>query len=257
MENKKSYYAIKNSVDDSTLELFFTDFIFNSIGYTFEEINMVQNMIDKIKAANPTKINVTINSLGGDVMIGLAIYNFLKNYKAKVQVEIIGFAASIASVIAMSASKGKLKIAKNGFMIIHAASSEVFGNAKELRDQATILDKISKEMADIYALRSGKEAKYFTDLWADGGDVWLTGPEAKEMGLADELLNAVAMNAKVNLEAFGFKNIPSKISSSFYQSRKIDNTLKKTWEERNHAALTEALQRKGWKGKSERNKKNR
>lgn len=252
MKTKKSYFGIKNSIDDSTVELFFTDYIFDGFDYTFEEVNMVQTMIDKIRAANPKKINVTINSLGGDVMIGLAIYNFLKNYNAKVQVEIIGFAASIASIIAMSASKGQLRIAKNGFMIIHAASSGIFGNAKELRDQAQILDKISKEMADIYALRSGKEAKYFTDLWADGGDVWLTGVEAKEMRLADELLNAVAMNAKLNLGALGFKNIPLKVSSSIFQSQKInmDETLvqssetlktKLTWEQRNQTALMRLL----------------
>lgn len=142
MENQKSYVGIKNSVEDSTLELCFTDYIYDGLDWnTYEEINLVQNMINKIRAAKPTKINVTINSLGGDVMIGLAIYNFLKNYNAKVQVEIIGFAASIASIIAMSASKGKLKIAKNGFMIIHAASSVIVGNAKELRDQAETLDR--------------------------------------------------------------------------------------------------------------------
>jgi len=229
MENKKSYIGIKNSVDDSTLELFFTDYIFDGFDWnTFEATNMVQDMIDKIKAANPSKIKVTINSLGGDVMIGLAIYNFLKNYNAKVQVEIIGFAASIASIIAMSASKGKLMIAKNGFMIIHAASSFAAGNAKELRDQAEVLDKISTEMADIYALRSGKDAKYFTDLWADGGDVWLTGAEAKEMGLADELINATAMTAKLNLEDFGYKNIPKKITSSIIQNQKLNMAFKKT-----------------------------
>jgi ATP-dependent Clp protease, protease subunit len=229
MENKKSYIGIRNSVDSSTLELYFTDFIFDGFDWnTFEEINMVQDMIDKINAAKPSKINVTINSLGGDVMIGLAIYNFLKNYNAKVQVDIIGFAASIASIIAMSASKGKLRIAKNGFMIIHSASSGLYGNAKELRDQAAVLDKISGEMAEIYAFRSGKEASYFTALWADGGDVWLTGQEAKDMGLADETLNGVAMSAKLNLEAFGFKNIPSKITSSITQNQKLNMAFKKT-----------------------------
>lgn len=222
MENRKSYIGIKNSLsEDSTLELFFTDFIFDGFDWnTWEETNLVQDTIDKITAAKPSKILVTINSLGGDVMIGLAIYNFLKSYNAEVEVDIIGFAASIASIMAMSASKGKLRIAKNGFMIIHAASSGMYGNAKEMKGQAAVLDKITGEMADIYALRSGKDAKHFTDLWADGGDVWLTGSEAKAMGLADELLNAVPMTATINLEAYGFKKIPNKITSSLIQTKK-------------------------------------
>lgn len=222
MEQKKSYIGIRNSVETSTLELFFTDDIFDEFDWkTWETKNLVQDTIDKIIAAKPSTIKVTINSLGGDVMIGLAIYNFLKNYKAEVEVEIIGFAASIASVIAMSASKGKLKIANNGFMIIHAASSFAWGNAKELKEQAEVLDKISKELASIYALRSRKETSFFTDLWADGGDVWLSGSEAKEMGLADELINGLEAAAKIDPRAYGLKNIPKTITSSIQKQKNM------------------------------------
>lgn len=222
MEQKKSYIGIKNSVETSTIALYFTDYIFDEFDWnTWETNNLVQDTIDKITAAKPSTIKVTINSLGGDVMIGLAIYNFLKNYNAEVEVEIIGFAASIASVMAMSASKGKLKIANNGFMIIHAASSGVWGNAKEMKEQAIVLDKISAELASIYALRSGKEASYFTDLWSDGGDVWLTGSEAKEMGLADELMNGLAAAAKLDPGAYGLKNIPKTITSSIQKQKNM------------------------------------
>lgn len=223
MENKKSYIGIRNSVDNSVVELFFTDFIFDTIDWQMMEVNnMVQDTIDKIKAANPSTIKVTINSLGGDVMIGLAVYNFLKNYNADVEVEIIGFAASIASVIAMSASKGKLKMAKNSFMIIHAASSDSGGNANDLREQAKVLDTISLEVADIYAQRTGKEAKYFTNLWHDG-DYWMTGSEAKKIGLVDELMNAEPITAKVDLASYGFKNIPTKIFNQLTQNLKSNN----------------------------------
>ena len=219
MENKKSYIGIKNSVDTSTVELYFTDFIFDSIDWDMMEMtNMVQDTIDQIKAANPSTIKVTINSLGGDVMIGLGIYNFLKNYDADVEVEIIGFAASIASIMAMSASKGKLKMAKNSFMIIHSASSYAGGNANDLREQADVLDTISGQMADIYAQRTGKKATYFTDLWADGSDIWYTGKEALKLGLVDELTNAEPMTAKVNLASYGFKNIPTKIFNQLTQN---------------------------------------
>lgn len=224
MEHKKSYIGIKASVDNSVVELFFTDYIFDGFDWeTWDTTNLVQDTIDKIKAAKPTTIVVTINSLGGDVMIGLAIYNFLKAYDANVEVQIIGFCASIASVMAMSASKGKLKMAKNSFMIIHQASSGAYGNAVEMRKQADVLETISGQLAEIYAQRAGKEATYFTDLWADGGDVWLTGKEAKKMGLVDELTNAAPVEARVDLAAFGLKNIPTNVYSQITNNLIINN----------------------------------
>src|SRR5688572_6196609 len=125
----KSYIWIKNEASSKTVELHFTDYIYDGFDFeTWEYKNLVQDTINKIKDANPEKINVVINSLGGDVMIGLALYNFLKSYDAEINVEIIGFAASIASIIAMCADKGKLKMAKNAFMIVHAAWSGAVGN---------------------------------------------------------------------------------------------------------------------------------
>jgi ATP-dependent Clp endopeptidase proteolytic subunit ClpP len=209
MAKTKSYIGIKNAADTSTLELHFTDYIYDGFDWeTWEMTNLVQETINKIKDANPSKIKVVINSLGGDVMVGLALYNYIKNHKAEKEVEIIGFAASIASVMAMCADPGKLKMAKNAFMIIHAAWSMAVGNADEIREQAANLDKITNELADIYAQRSGKEAKHFTKLWKNG-DHWMTGTEALEEGLVDELFNAEPVKAGLDFTAHNFKHIPA------------------------------------------------
>jgi ATP-dependent Clp protease protease subunit len=209
MPKSKSYIGIKNEADTSTLELHFTDFIYDGFNWdTWETSNLVQDTIDKIKAANPSTIKVVINSLGGDVMIGLALYNYIKNYKAAKEVDILGFAASIASIMAMVADPGKLRMGKSTFMIIHAAWSYAAGNAKEMRKQADDLDKVTNELAGIYAQRSGKDAKYFTDLWADG-DYWMTATEAKELGLADEIYNSEPINAKVDFSSYSFRNVPA------------------------------------------------
>lgn len=209
MPKSKSYIGIKNEAETSTLELHFTDYIYDGWNWdTWESENLVQSTIDKIKAANPSKIKVVINSLGGDVMIGLALYNYIKAYKAEKEVDVIGFAASIASIMAMVADPGKLKMGKSTFMIIHAAWSYASGNAKEMRKQADDLDKVTNELAEIYAQRSGKKASYFTDLWADG-DYWMTASEAKEIGLADEIYNSEPVNAKVDFSTYNFKNVPA------------------------------------------------
>lgn len=210
----KSYIGIKNEAKSNTIELHFTDYIFDGFDWnTWEEKNMVQDTINAIKAANPDTIKIVINSLGGDVMIGLALYNYLKAHKAEKTVEIIGFAASIASIIAMCATKGKLKMAKNAFMIIHAAWSGAMGNADELREQAENLDKVSNNLAEIYADRSGKKPEDFTAMWKDG-DFWMDGAEAMELGLVDELMNTEPVQAKVKVTDFSFKNIPERFQAS-------------------------------------------
>ena len=209
MPKSKSYIGIKNEAETSTLELHFTDFIYDGFSWeTWETTNLVQDTIDKIKAANPSKIKVLINSLGGDVMIGLALYNYIKSYKAEKEVDILGFAASIASIMAMVADPGKLRMGKSTFMIIHAAWSYAMGNAKEMRKQADDLDKVTNELASIYAERSGKDVSYFTELWADG-DYWMTASEAKEIGLADEIYNSEPVNAKVDFSNYNFRNVPA------------------------------------------------
>lgn len=227
MAYRKSYIGIKNEVASSTLELDFTDFIYDGFDWnTWEDENMVQNTIDKIRAAKPSTIKIVINSLGGDVMIGLALYNYIKAYDAEVEVEIIGFAASIASVMAMAASPGKLRMAKSSFLIIHAAWQWAVGNATDIRKIANDLDKVSLQLAGIYADRTSgetkKDATYFTDLWA-AGDYWMTATEANQLGLVDEIFNAPAVaarmyqgkkiNAKVNPRAYGFKNVPDSLKN--------------------------------------------
>jgi ATP-dependent Clp protease protease subunit len=214
MPKNKSYIGIKNEAETSTLELHFTDFIYDGFNWdTWETTNLVQETINKIKAANPSKIKVVINSLGGDVMIGLALYNYIKAYKAEKEVDVLGFAASIASIMAMVADPGKLRMGKSTFMIIHAAWSYAAGNAKEMRKQADDLDKVTNELASIYAQRSGKEASYFTDLWEDG-DYWMTATEAKEIGLADEIYNSEPVNAKVDFSNYNFRNVPAALLNS-------------------------------------------
>src|SRR4051812_46075261 len=114
---RKLTIAFRNSLTETdTLELQFLDDIYDYIDWDkWEIVSLVEEVISKIKAAAPKKIKCLVNSYGGDVIIGLAIYNFLKHYNAEVEVEIIGICASIATVIASAASPGKLKISKNAF----------------------------------------------------------------------------------------------------------------------------------------------
>src|SRR5690625_4941230 len=96
---------------------------------------------------------VNINSPGGDVFEGLAIYNLLREHEGHVTVKILGLAASAASVIAMAGDE--IQIARAGFMMIHNTWVVAAGDRNALRDIADMLEPFDGALADIYAARSG------------------------------------------------------------------------------------------------------
>ena len=230
MQTPSFHIAMKNTIGDGVLELHFLDTIANStqFDWTTGELlttNLVEETIAQVKAASPSKIKCTIDSIGGDASIGLAIYNFLKSYNAKVEVEIIGMAGSIASVMAMAASKGKLSIARNAFMVIHKAWGASIGNSEELRQAADVIDKYTAQVVDIYAQRSGKNTEEIAAL-IENGDYWMSGVEAVEQGFADSVFND---NAQLLVAAHliqlpaQYKNVPADIKDKLRYNSKSTN----------------------------------
>jgi ATP-dependent Clp protease protease subunit len=209
---KKRFIAIKNQLDDNTLELYFLDVIQDTYDFwTDSTISQVAQIIEKVNYYQPSKIKCIIDSIGGDAQIGITIYNFLKNYNAKIEVDIIGLAGSIASVVAMAANKGKLRIARNGFMMIHKAQGITMGTADELRQAGDLIEKYDAQIADIYAARTGKPVADITALYANG-DYWMDGTEAVAQGFADETFNDVQnIQVAARLDGENLTNIPQKI----------------------------------------------
>ncbi len=211
MKNKR-FIAIKNQADTSTLELFFLDVIGDKFDWYTGWTSQVQEVIDKVNAYKPSKIKVVIDSEGGDAQAGMSIYNFLKRCDAKVEVEIIGLAASIAAVIAMAANKGKLKIARNGFMMIHNAEGGCWGTAEEIRKHADVVEMYTGQIVDILSQRTGKTVDEIRKLISDG-DYWLTGEDAVTQGFADETFNDnpdFQVAARLSDPSI-YKNIPAQI----------------------------------------------
>ncbi|WP_377297493.1 head maturation protease, ClpP-related [Rhizobium sp. SGZ-381] len=129
---------------------------------------------------------VNINSPGGNYFEGLAIYNTLREHKAKVTVKILGVAASAASVIAMAADE--VQIARAGFLMIHNAWVVAEGDRHQLREVADFLEPFDAAAVDIYVARSGMDAKEVAKML--DRETWIGGAEAVEKGLADALLSS-------------------------------------------------------------------
>jgi ATP-dependent Clp endopeptidase proteolytic subunit ClpP len=130
-------------------------------------------------------IELHVNSPGGDVFDGIAIYNQLKQRTSQVHIIVDGLAASAASFICMAASPDRMEIAPHAQMMIHDGFGMAIGNAADMRATADLLDSVSDEIAGIYAERTGKPQAYWREKMQ--AETWLSDSEAVTEGLADRI----------------------------------------------------------------------
>ena len=170
--------------------------IYGNIGDRWNEDGVIASeLVRDLSALQADTINLRINSYGGSVPDGLAIYNALRRHKAAVNVFVDGVAISCASYIAMAGDT--ITMAKNSQMMIHAPWTFAYGNSNDMREQADILDRYAKAMASAYADKSGKTYEDALALLTDGKDHWFLADEAKAEGFADEVGDEVAVAASL------------------------------------------------------------
>jgi len=134
-----------------------------------------------------SNICVRINSPGGDVFDGMAIYNALKTSSKNISCVIDGLAASAASFIAMAGST--VSIHESAMVMIHRAWGFAIGNAGDMAEMVTVLNKIDGEIAAIYSKQSGKTPAEMLQLMIGESDgTWFTSTEAAAAGLVDEVI---------------------------------------------------------------------
>lgn len=177
---------------------------------------------DALKSLGDVKnINLHINSPGGSVFEGIAIYNMLKQHSAQVNVYVDGLAASIASVIAMSGDA--IFMPSNSMMMVHNPWVMAIGNASELRKQADDLDQITKSSVQTYLAKAGDklDEKTLTQLMDD--ETWLTAQEAVDYGLADEVMEPNKAVASINKQFVSrYRHVPEQLIK---QAEHDDNKL--------------------------------
>ena len=160
--------------------------IYDPIGYDYWDDSGVtaKRISAALRSLDGADVVVNINSPGGDVFEGLAIYNLLREYKGHVTVRVLGVAASAASFIAMAADE--IQIARAGFFMIHNAWTGLWGDRNDLRETAEFLEQIDDTIADIYHVRSGLS---MDELKADmDKERWINGRDAIDSGFADAFL---------------------------------------------------------------------
>lgn len=153
-------------------------YIYDEIGYWGTTAKDFAALLDDI---DTDEIELHINSPGGSVFDGVAIYNSLKQHPAKVIGQVDGLAASAASFILQSADERVST--RNAQIMIHDAKAYAGGNAEAMRKAAILLDTVSDNIADIYSQRGVYDQKKYRDLMK--AETWYLAKEAKEAGLVD------------------------------------------------------------------------
>ena len=171
-------------------------FIYGDIGQTWNEESVTaKKFVDEINALDVANLTVRINSVGGSVPDGLAIYNALKRHKATVTTSVDALAASIASLIAMAGDT--VEIADNALLMIHAPWTVAMGNSAALRETADVLDRFAKAMATAYQRSDATSQEDILALLTDGADHWYTAEEAVAAGFADHTVASIPMAASM------------------------------------------------------------
>jgi ATP-dependent Clp protease protease subunit len=160
-------------------------FIYGDIGGWWGGVS-AEEFAKEIGALDVGTLNVRLNSPGGLVFEGVAIYNALARHKAKVVIHIEGIAASIASVIAMSGDE--IRIAEGSRFMIHDPWTIVMGSADDLRAEADVLEGLKSDLIDIYAARTEQSRDDLSD-WMTV-ETWLSARDAVEKGFADSMTPA-------------------------------------------------------------------
>jgi ATP-dependent Clp protease protease subunit len=179
--------------------------LYDQIGASFWGDGITAKTFQKELAAlgKVTTINLRINSPGGDVFDGFAIYNQLVQHPANVEVDVDGVAASIASIIAMAGNT--IRMAKNSMMMIHNPQGVAIGDASEMDRVKALLHQVKGNLTSTYVDRTGNKAAD-VDAWMND-ETWFTAEAAVERGFADAVTKESQVAACFDMMR-NFRNVP-------------------------------------------------
>lgn len=205
---KKKYWIVNQAGSKAEILLY---------GYIGSDDIKAIDFAQELKSLEKThaNIDIRINSVGGSVFEGFAIYNAMKQSKAVIDTYIDGVAASMGGVIALGGRK--VFMSKVARVMIHPPSGMVMGSANEMRQNAELLDGLEKSLAGIYAAKTGLTVDQVNEKYLNGKDNWFSAVEALNEKLIDEIYDAepVELPKTLNNEKAVWEAFNNKLENSF------------------------------------------
>lgn len=212
MSNPALMFALRGEGTD-TLEID----IYDAIGESWWGEGVSAKSVRRaLKGAQDAKtIKLRVNSRGGDVVDGFAIYNLLRDHPARVEADVDGLAASMASVILMAADE--IRIAAGAMIMVHNPWGISIGEADELRAHADLLDKMRDQIADAYVARTKLDRERVLAMMDE--ETWLTAEEAVALGFADVVKEHAKPKALASLSLCGLDRAPACFAAAIERAR--------------------------------------
>jgi ATP-dependent Clp endopeptidase proteolytic subunit ClpP len=207
----KSWFTVKNSMP-------------NIIDVEIhDEIGMwgvsAKEFISSISDKSISTINLSINSPGGSLFDGLAMYHALKEHPATVNSKVLAIAGSAASIILMAGDH--ISMPEDTYVFIHHPSSGVFGNAEDFREAADLLDRFSDNILNIYERRTSMDREELKAMMAR--EEFISAKDAVRMGFADEVTGALEVAANAASFERYFKSMPKNLIDRVSNKKDISN----------------------------------
>lgn len=216
MPDKSKYSGFHVNLKDDGAEIL----LYGPIGASwFEDGISAKEVAEKVKSLDVKNLTVRINSDGGDVFEGVAIYNAIRRHKAKTTTAVDGLAASAASVVMLAGDERQ--VASNALIMIHDPWMMSIGNADELRKAADTLEAIRGTAINTYASRTSLTADEASEYML--AETWFDADEALEHGFATEVTGELKVAASCNQERWKYRNTPKHLLKNASPCR--DNTL--------------------------------
>jgi ATP-dependent protease ClpP protease subunit len=206
------------------------------IGDVFNTADDIRMQIEGLNLEKGDDLVVKINSQGGSVFEGYAIYNYLRTLPVNLYTVGEGLIGSIATLIFLAAPKENTSISEVSMFMIHRALSGEGGNQDELKKQSEILNTIDKTLITVYSDRTGIEPDEVEQMMAN--ETWMSGKESVKLGFVKTLENPIS--AEVVAKAFN-NHITTKNMSlkNLFATLRNEGETKKEEEEDVKVALTE------------------
>lgn len=209
------FRTVRASADEDRAHLYLYDVIDSDDWFGISASMIVEALLE----AGGRDLTLHLNSPGGQVTEGLAIYNNIKNYSGDVEVRIEGAAFSAASFVALAGNRTVIE--PSALMMLHDAWDITIGNAEAHSKAVTVLDSASDVMADIYAKKTGGTAEEWRTVLK--AERWYKPEEALAAGLVDEVLTAEVAGAQAKWGSFAPAQNDSKIAAGALSGVDLDS----------------------------------
>jgi len=215
MPKKTGKFEIKNATDESA-DLYMYGYISDDKWYDDDVVpSDIKDFLDQIKDVK--NLNIYINSGGGSVWAGMAIYSMLKRFSGYKAVFVDGLAASMASVIAFCGDE--LTIPANAYFMIHKPSTFAFGNADDLLEVAALLDKVEDGLMNVYEEHLAKGVSIDAIKELVEAETWFTGKDAAQYF---DIKVGAENKAVAYADVSDFEKAPKGISDAEKDQKKIE-----------------------------------